>query len=85
MVRLLGRVAKGDQLAFGRFYDATSHRVFGMVVAVVVDRTRAESVTAAAYVSAWRQAPSFDERLLTPSDWLAAITGRELTAPSTHL
>jgi hypothetical protein len=81
LIRLLERAGRHDQAAFGLFYDATCNVVFGMVLSVVTDRARAETVAEAVYVEAWRLAPTYDADLGTPTGWLAAITGRRLTDP----
>ena len=78
LAHLLYRVSRGDQDAFGSFYDATCQEVFGMVLSVVGDRTRAESVTHDVYVAAWRTAPAFGAARRTPGAWLTAIVGGEI-------
>lgn len=79
---LLVRIAHGDQDAFGRFYDATSQTVFGMVLSVVGDRRRAEAVARDVYVTAWKSAPTFDSAQKSPRAWLAAIAGAEIKLAS---
>jgi hypothetical protein len=80
LARLLALASTGDQDAFGRFYDATSQTVFGMVLVVVPDRARAEILAEAVYVSAWRLAPTYDADRQTPHVWLAGIVGAESSA-----
>lgn len=75
---LLGRVSHGDQDAFGRFYDATSHLVFGMALSVISDKVVAEAVTQEVYVAAWRAAPAFDPSQATASAWLTDIAETEI-------
>ena len=80
--RLLSLASSGDQDAFGRFYDATSHRVFGMALSVVGDPIRAGALTQEVYVSAWRSAPSFDASCGGAGPWLVAIAGAEMRVAS---
>ena len=42
---LLARIAAGDQPALAEFYDASSAKVFGLVMKILADRTVAEEVT----------------------------------------
>ncbi len=79
---LLSLASRGDQDAFGRFYDATSHRVFGMALSVVGDRGGAQALTQEVYVSAWKSAPSFDASCEGAGPWLVAIAGAEMREAS---
>ena len=46
---LLARIAAGDQPALAEFYDASSAKVFGLVMKILADRTVAEEVTMDVY------------------------------------
>jgi RNA polymerase sigma-70 factor (ECF subfamily) len=70
---LLVRSGRGDQEAFGRFYDATVRIVYGMAMSVGGDPATAEALTAEVYVAAWKVAPGFAANTVGPGAWLAGI------------
>lgn len=76
LARLLRRCARGDEVAFGEFYDATSSRAWGMALRVVRDRAQAEEVLQEAYLQAWRQASRFDPSRGSAGAWLLTIVHR---------
>ncbi len=69
----LVRAADGDQRAFAEVYDATSSRVFGLVLRILVDRAQAEEVAQEVYLEAWRQAKRFDPDRGAAISWLLQI------------
>ncbi|ROR66717.1 RNA polymerase ECF family sigma subunit [Agrococcus jenensis] len=69
----LVRAADGDQRAFAQLYDATSSRVFGLVLRILVDRAQAEEVAQEVYLEAWRQAKRFDPDRGAAISWLLQI------------
>lgn len=69
----LVRAAEGDQRAFAEVYDATSPRVFGLVLRILVDRAQAEEVAQEVYLEAWRQAKRFDPDRGAAISWLLQI------------
>ena len=73
---LLRRCARGDEAAFGEFYDATSSRAWGMALRVVRDRAQAEEVLQEAYLQAWRQSGRFDPARGSVGAWLLTIVHR---------
>ncbi len=66
----LVRAAGGDQRAFAELYDATSSRVFGLVLRILVDRAQAEEVAQEVFLEAWRQAKRFDPTRGAAVSWL---------------
>jgi RNA polymerase sigma-70 factor, ECF subfamily len=76
LVAAMSRIATGDQSAFAEMYDATSRKVFGIVLSVVRDPAQAEEVTQEVYVEVWRAAPRFDPMLGSPMAWLNTIAHR---------
>ncbi len=73
---LLGRAARGDQLAFSALYDATASHVFGTVLRVVRDPAQSEEVTQEVYVDVWRQAARFDAELGSARTWILTMAHR---------
>lgn len=71
--RELAAVARGDQLAMARLYDATQRVVFALVVRLVSDRDLAEEVLLDVYMQAWRQSATFDGARGEVMTWLLTI------------
>jgi RNA polymerase sigma-70 factor (ECF subfamily) len=76
LAQLLRRCARGDESAFGEFYDATSARAWGMALRVLRNRAQAEEVLQEAYLQAWRQSGRFDPRRGGAGAWLLTIVHR---------
>lgn len=74
---LLSAVGRGDQEAFARLYDATSARVFGLVLRVLRDRAQAEEATQEVYLEVWRSSPRFDTGRGAALSWLTTIAHRK--------
>ena len=70
---LLARIAAGDQPALAEFYDASSAKVFGLVMKILADRTVAEEVTMDVYTQVWRRASTYDTERGTPGSWLMTL------------
>ena len=76
---LLAAVAKGDAAAFGRLYDATRARLYGVVLRILRRPDSAAEVMQDAYMRIWRSAADFDLGIATPMTWMVAIArGRAL-------
>jgi RNA polymerase sigma-70 factor (ECF subfamily) len=71
------RAGQGDQDAFAVVYDATSSRVFGLIVRVIRDRDLAAEVSQEVYLDAWRQASAFDPQRGSVPGWLLTIAHRK--------
>ena len=74
---LLRRSARGDRSAFAELYDATSRRVYGLVLRVVRDPAQAEEVTQDAYLEVWRTASRYDEARGSAVSWMLTIAHRK--------
>jgi RNA polymerase sigma-70 factor, ECF subfamily len=74
---LLRRSAIGDEAAFAELYDATSPRVYGLVLRVVRNPSQAEEVTQEAYLEVWRTASRFDPDRGSALSWLMTIAHRK--------
>ena len=53
---------RGDEVAFGEFYDLTSRLVYGIVLKVVRDPAIAEETVQEIYLELWRLAPRYEQR-----------------------
>lgn len=73
---LLAEVARGDQAAFARLYDAVSPRVFGLLQRIVADPALAEEVCQEAFLDVWRQAGTFQRSRGTALSWIFTLAHR---------
>ena len=64
---------KGDRIAFKELYRLSNRMVFGIVLAVIRDRSMAEEITQEVYVALWKRASSFDPVKGNPTSWMGAI------------
>ena len=73
---LLRRSSRGDEAAFAQLYDATSRRLYGVVLRVVRDQALAEDVTQEVFLDVWRTSSRFDPTLGSAMSWLMTIAQR---------
>jgi RNA polymerase sigma-70 factor (ECF subfamily) len=70
---LLARVARRDAEAFGALYDATSAKLYGIVLRILKRRDLADEVLQEVYVKIWERAGDFDAGRASPITWMATI------------
>lgn len=70
---LIARTALGDRAAFTELYDATSAKLFGIVLRILNDRAAAEDALQDVYVKVWHNAGRYQVNGLSPITWLATI------------
>lgn len=70
---LLASIASGDRKAFGELYQATSRRLFPVVLRIVVKRDLAEDVLQETYLTIWRKAAQYDSTRGAAFGWMTAI------------
>lgn len=73
LVWLLASVAKRDEAAFERLYEATRAKLFGVALRILRRRDLAEDVVQEAYVKIWNNAAQFDPGLSSPITWMVSI------------
>ncbi|MBL1074616.1 ECF RNA polymerase sigma factor SigK [Nocardia sp. 2] len=73
---LLTAVAGGDRGAFTELYRATSHRVYGLALRILISHTAAEEVTQEVYLQVWTLAERYDREFASPMGWLMTLTHR---------
>jgi RNA polymerase sigma-70 factor (ECF subfamily) len=73
LVAALHRAGAGDEAALRFVYQATSAKLFGVLIRILGDRSEAEDVLQEVYLTVWRKARSFDAALASPITWLVAI------------
>lgn len=72
----LSAAGRGNEAAFGQFYDLTASLVYGVVLKVVRDPAIAEEVTQETFVEVWRLAPRYDSTRGSAKSWTATIAHR---------
>ena len=73
---LLGRVAQGDQAAFGELYDQIAPRVLGLVKRLLVDHAQSEEVTQEIFLEIWQTATRFEPARGGASTWIMTMAHR---------
>src|ERR1700739_5024784 len=65
--------ARRDAAAFRALYDATSSKLFGFALRILVKRELAEEVLQESFVAIWNNAGSYQSQLAAPMTWMATI------------
>ena len=73
---LLGRVAQGDQAAFGALYDQVAPRVLGLVKRLLVDHAQSEEVTQEIFLEIWQTATRYESGRGGASTWIMTMAHR---------
>lgn len=66
-------VARGQRESLRSVYDATSAKLFGVIVRLVRDREIAEDILQDVYVKVWQRAARYDPERASPITWLSTI------------
>lgn len=74
LVWLLAAIAKGDQIAFERLYQATRAKLYGTAVRILHRTDLADEVLQEVYLKIWNSAGEFDPAAASPITWMVAIT-----------
>lgn len=73
-IELLHAVARGDEAALARLYDAYRVILFGLLVRILNSREEAEDILQEVFIQVWRRAKDFDEKRGRPFTWLVTLT-----------
>ncbi len=73
LTSLLASVARRDEAAFERLYEATSAKLFGVVLRILKRQDLTEEVIQDAYVKIWNSAGQFNPGLSSPITWMVSI------------
>ncbi|MYM69524.1 sigma-70 family RNA polymerase sigma factor [Pseudoduganella sp. FT55W] len=65
--------AQRDASAFRSLYDATSAKLFGFALRILVKRELAEEVLQESFVAIWHNAASYQSHLAAPMTWMTTI------------
>ena len=71
--KLIGQIALGDRSAFSDLYDATSSKLFGVILRILKDKTAAEDALQDVYLKVWKNADRYASNGLSPMTWLITI------------
>ena len=74
MMSEIEQIARGDQPAFGRFYDQYAALVFSFALKFVRNRADAEDLLQEVFLQVWRNASTYNSRRGSPEAWLLTIT-----------
>lgn len=70
---LMRRVAQRDRSAFAKVHQATSAKLYGVVLRILRRRDIADEVLQEVYVKIWERAADFDSERASPISWMATI------------
>jgi RNA polymerase sigma-70 factor, ECF subfamily len=73
LVWLLGAVAKRDEAAFERLYEATRAKLYGVLLRILGRPALADEVMQETYLKVWTMADQFDPALGSPITWMVAM------------
>lgn len=66
-------IAHKDAAAFRLLYDATSPKLFGFALRILIKRELAEEVLQESFVSVWNNASTYQASLAAPMTWMTTI------------
>jgi RNA polymerase sigma-70 factor (ECF subfamily) len=69
----LSLTGKGDRAAFRLLYDATSRRLYGVILKIVRDPGASQEALQDVYLRIWQRAGSYRSELGDPLAWMIAI------------
>ncbi len=73
---LLAASARGEPAAFAELFDATSRRIYGLVLRIVGDPGFAEEIVQETYLQIWDRADGFDRSQGSALGWMLTIAHR---------
>lgn len=74
--QLLTRVAQGDHAAFAVLYDATVHRVLGLIRRLLVDPAQSEEVAQEVFLEIWQSATRYEPTRGSAITWMLTLAHR---------
>ncbi|EFL88579.1 sigma-70 family RNA polymerase sigma factor [Ahrensia sp. R2A130] len=70
---LMAATAAGDRAAFRTLYERTSAKLFGVVLRILRNRSKAEDALQDVYVKIWQKAGQYDSKQGRPITWMATV------------
>lgn len=71
---LFARIKLKDQHAFSEFYDQTSHRLYGLILKIVIDKDKAQDVLQECYQKIWTNAQQHQPSKGSAWSWVCQLT-----------
>ena len=71
--RLLTACGRRDEVAFGRLYEVSSAKLFGVALRILKREDWAEEVLQDCYVNIWTHAATYSAGLSAPMTWMTSI------------
>ncbi|MAM87610.1 sigma-70 family RNA polymerase sigma factor [Allohahella sp. A8] len=73
LAALLARVAAADRAAFHLLYQATSRKLYGVVLRIMKRESLTEEILQEVYLRIWNKAETFEAGKATPMTWMITI------------
>ena len=73
LAELLSAAGGGDRQAFARLYNASSSKLFGVILRICRQRQLAEDVLQETFVKIWRNAANYLPEASPPLTWMASV------------
>jgi RNA polymerase sigma-70 factor, ECF subfamily len=73
LASMLGEVSRGHRVAFTRLYEASSRKLYAIVLRIVRRRDLADDLLQEVYLRIWQQAAQFNPLRSSPMTWMATI------------
>ena len=73
LVDLLTKVSRQDRQAFAALYQATSRKLYGVVLRILKQKQVTEDILQEVYVRIWEKAGDFNPSIGSPIAWMATI------------
>jgi len=73
LASMLGEVSRGDRAAFTRLYEATSPKLYAIVLHIVRRRDLADELLQETYLRIWQHAGQFNPLRSSPMTWMVTI------------
>ena len=73
LASMLGEVSRGDRAAFTRLYEATSPKLYAIVLHIVRRRDLTDELLQETYLRIWQHAGQFNPQRGSPMAWMATI------------
>jgi RNA polymerase sigma-70 factor (ECF subfamily) len=73
LAAIMTRVAQRDRAAFAQLYNATSAKLYGVVLRILLRRDLSDEVLQEVYLKIWQKAVDFDAARSSPITWMVTI------------
>jgi RNA polymerase sigma-70 factor, ECF subfamily len=73
LIALVQRVGRGDRSAFKSLYDATSAKLYGIIIRILRDPDLSKDLLQEVYVRIFERASEFNASVASPITWMATI------------